>query len=196
MTAIIDYDAGNTRSVMNALKYLGVPFVLSDDPDKLWAADQLILPGVGHASPAMKILNEKGLTSLIKNYKKPLLGICLGMQLLCNYSEEGDTDCLGIFNCNTEAFDSQIVKKVPHMGWNKVVFQNDSHPLLKGIKNESFMYFVHSYYITKMAYTIASTEYVEHFSSVIQKDNFFGMQFHPEKSGNEGIRFISNFLKL
>jgi len=193
MIAIIDYKAGNTCSVQNALKRLNADYELTDDPVKIRKADKVIFPGVGHARAAMDILNEKGLVSVIKSLNQPLLGICLGMQLLCAYSEESSTNCLKIIPLHAMRFENSTSEyKVPHMGWNTL--QNAKDPLFKGLGLDNHCYFVHSYYVPESDYTIATTNYIQNFSSGIRKDNFTGVQFHPEKSGKVGEIIIKNFL--
>lgn len=193
MIAIIDYKAGNTCSVQNALKRLNADYELTNNPEKIKAADKVIFPGVGHAKAAMEILNEKGLISVIKSLQQPLLGVCLGMQLLCVNSEESDTNCLKIIPLQVLRFKNESTEyKVPHMGWNTL--QDVSDPVFNGLGVENHCYFVHSYYVPKSKYTIATTNYIQDFSSGIRKDNFTGVQFHPEKSGKVGELIIKNFL--
>ena len=192
--AIIDYDAGNTRSVINALDRLGVENILTDNLEEILAADRVILPGVGHAASAMKILKNKRLVEGIKRIKQPFLGICLGMQIMMDRSEEGDTECLGLVSGTVKLFDNELFK-VPKMGWNNL--KPSDSPLFKGIDKEDYFYFVHSYYVPfDESYTIASTDYILEFSAAIQKDNFFGTQFHPEKSGEIGEKILQNFLDI
>ena len=178
MIAIIDYKAGNVSSVRNALDRLGYESFVSDNPERIKAADKVIFPGVGEASSAMAILTEKGLDKTIKSLKQPVLGICLGMQLMCKHSEEGNTDCLGIFDAKVKRFPEN--EMVPHMGWN--TFKSKDNNMLSGIGKESDVYFVHSYYAEICDSTIASTDYILPFSAAMQKDNFYATQFHPEKS--------------
>lgn len=197
MVAIIDYDAGNTCSVINALKRLDVNFELTSDADKILAADKVIFPGVGHATQAMKALNDKGLVDTIKSVKQPLLGICIGMQLLCDFSVEGNTRCLGIFKSIVQKFVPLAYEdfhKVPHMGWNKITSSGDE--LFAGIEDGSHVYFVHSYFVEANAHTIGEAQYNHPFSAAIRKDNFYGVQFHAEKSGAVGQRILQNFLQL
>lgn len=195
MVAIIKYNAGNTQSVMCALKRLGVPFILTDDESAIRSADHVIFPGVGEARSAMSYLKERGMVSLIRSLDMPFLGICLGMQLLSSFSEENDTECLDIVPLSIRRFEKREGYKIPHMGWNTVSF-DESCPLFKGISNDSYFYFVHSYYAEDSDYAIARTDYDGiTFSSAIAKDNFYGVQFHPEKSGEDGLRLLSNFLK-
>lgn len=192
MIALIDYGAGNIRSVQNALKRLGVESILTNRPDELRSAEKVIFPGVGEASFAMNQLREKALDQLIPSLTQPVLGICLGMQLLCTSSEEGDTQALGIFDTAVREFEP--VLNVPHTGWNSCLIK--SSPLLDGISSHDDFYFVHSYYAELCANTIATCDYIQPFSAALQKDNFFGVQFHPEKSAEIGAKLIQNFLSL
>jgi len=189
---IIDYNAGNTCSVQFALERLGIAPLLTGDAEQILKADKVILPGVGSAGSAMQQLKEKGIDKVIAGLQQPVLGICLGMQLLCSYSEEQDTKCLGIFEETVRRFKGD--GKVPHTGWNNIDQLNS--PLFSGIAEGAFMYYVHSYYIPVNKYTIASTEYIQSFSGAVNKDNFYAVQFHPEKSGAAGSRIIQNFLAL
>lgn len=189
---IINYNAGNTRSVLFALERLNVQALVTDKPEEILAADKVIFPGVGEASSAMRYLRERNLDSLIPTLTQPFLGICLGMQLMCTHSEENDTSCLGIFPTEVKLFKGEA--KIPQMGWNTVT--NLRSPLFKGIPEDAYMYFVHSYYAGICENTIANTEYLGDFSSALNKDNFYGVQFHPEKSGEAGSRIIQNFLEL
>lgn len=192
MIALIDYGAGNIRSVQNALKRLGVESILTNRPDEIRSAEKVIFPGVGEASFAMNQLREKGLDQVIPSLTQPVLGICLGMQLLCTSSEEGDTQALGIFDTAVREFEP--VLNVPHTGWNSCLIK--SSPLLDGISSHDDFYFVHSYYAELCANTIATCDYIQPFSAALQKDNFFGVQFHPEKSAEIGAKLIQNFLSL
>ena len=192
MIAIIDYKAGNVSSVRNALDRLGYESFVSDNPERIKAADKVIFPGVGEASSAMAILTEKGLDKTIKSLKQPVLGICLGMQLMCKHSEEGNTDCLGIFDAKVKRFPEN--EMVPHMGWN--TFKSKDNNMLSGIGKESDVYFVHSYYAEICDSTIASTDYILPFSAAMQKDNYYATQFHPEKSAGIGAQILKNFLEL
>lgn len=193
--AIVKYNAGNIRSVDYALKRLGVEALITDDKELLRAADKVIFPGVGEAETTMHFLRETGMDSLIKELKQPVLGICLGMQLMCAHSEEGDVDCLGIFDVDVKRFLSHRQEdKVPHMGWNTL--QNTRGALFEGIEEDAYVYFVHSYYVPVNEYGVAVTDYIHPFASALQKDNFYAMQYHPEKSGKVGERMLSNFLKL
>jgi glutamine amidotransferase len=189
---IIDYGAGNIKSIQFAFKRLGIDAVLSNDIDEIQAADKIIFPGVGEASSAMKMLQESGLDKIIPTLKQPVLGICLGMQLMCNFSEEGNTEGLGIFNVGIKRFSSTV--KVPQMGWNTI--SNLTSDLFTGIKEKEFMYLVHSFYAENCIEAIATTDYEVSYASALQKDNFYGVQFHPEKSGVEGARILKNFLSL
>ena len=191
-TIIIDYGAGNVRSVQFAFDRLGIVAELSNNEEVIRSADKVIFPGVGEASSAMEELRKQGLDKLIPTLKQPVLGVCLGMQLMCSYTEEGDTNCLDIFPTRVTKFTEE--KKVPHMGWNAV--NNLKGELFLGVKENEFMYFVHSFYAPVTEYTIATTDYGEVFSSALQKDNFYGCQFHPEKSGKIGQQVLANFLKM
>lgn len=192
MIAIIQYNAGNITSVQNALERLGYSSIVTDDPKLIQQAEKVIFPGVGEASSAMQYLKEKGLDEVIKNLKQPVLGICLGQQLLCTFSEEGNTECLGIFDARVKKFEPKL--KVPHMGWNSVSeLQTD---LYKGISTEENFYFVHSYYAEISQETTAVCDYIVSFSASMQKDNFYATQFHPEKSSRVGEQLLLNFLKL
>jgi glutamine amidotransferase len=192
--AIIKYNAGNIRSVDHALKRLGVTAEITDDPDTITNAEKVIFPGVGEAATTMKYLKERGLDKLIAGLKQPVLGICLGQQLMCSWSEEKDTPCIGIFDQPVRLFPKQKGFKVPHMGWNSLssvkgdLFTED----MKG----AYVYFVHSYYVPACAYTAAETDYILPFTAAMQKDNFYATQFHPEKSGDPGQHILSNFLGL
>ena len=190
--AIIDYGAGNVQSVLFALERLGFKGIVTNDWNTIKNADKVIFPGVGEASSAMKMLQESGLDVLIPTLKQPVLGICLGMQLMCKYSEEGNTNGLGIFDVNVVKFSQDV--KVPQMGWNTIF--NLKTPLFEGIKENEFMYLVHSYYATLSENTIATTNYELEYSTALQRDNFFGVQFHPEKSGVFGEQILKNFLQL
>ncbi|MFD2567569.1 imidazole glycerol phosphate synthase subunit HisH [Pseudotenacibaculum haliotis] len=189
---IIDYGAGNIKSIQFAFKRLGVEAVLSGDWDEIRTTDKVIFPGVGEASSAMEKLKESGLEALIPSLKQPVLGICLGMQLMCNKTEEGNTKGLGIFDVNVKQFSNKV--KVPQMGWNTIKNLNSS--LFKGVKENDFMYLVHSFYAENSELTIANTTYELEYASALQKDNFYGVQFHPEKSGISGEQILQNFLNL
>ena len=190
--AIIDYGAGNVQSVLFALERLGFVGIVTNDWITIKSADKVIFPGVGEASSAMKMLQESGLDVLIPTLKQPVLGICLGMQLMCKYSEEGNTNGLGIFDVNVVKFSQDV--KVPQMGWNTIY--NLKTPLFERIKENEFMYLVHSYYASLCENTIATTNYELEYSTALQRDNFFGVQFHPEKSGIFGEQILKNFLNL
>ena len=189
---IINYGAGNIQSIMFAIERLGFKAVLSNNPEEIKSADKVVFPGVGEASSAMKKLKESGLDSLIPTLKQPVLGICLGMQLMCKSSEEGDTKGLGIFDVDVVKFTSKV--KVPQMGWNQIY--NLKSDLFKGISENEFMYLVHSFYAPNCTEAIATTNYELEYASALQKDNFYGTQFHPEKSGAIGEKILENFLKL
>lgn len=192
MIAIIKYNAGNTKSVENAIKRLGYNCIITDDSAIINKADKVIFPGVGEASSAMKYLNDKGLDKLISTLKQPVLGICLGMQLMCRYSEESATDGLGIFDVNVKRF--LPLENVPHMGWNTLAETKSS--LFESVTPIDDVYFVHSYYAELSKYTIAQCDYILPFSAALQKDNFYAVQFHTEKSGIAGELILKNFLKL
>lgn len=193
--AIIKYNAGNIFSVDYALKRIGVTPVITSDKETLLKADKVIFPGVGEAETTMKYLKEQNLDILIKDLKQPVLGICLGMQLMCKYSEEGNTECLGIFDTDVKRFCPQRhIDKVPHMGWNTI--ENAVSPLFKGFDKDEYVYFVHSYYVPLNDFTAARTNYILPYSSALHKDNFYATQFHPEKSGKTGERILRNFLEL
>lgn len=197
--AIVKYNAGNVQSVMYALQRLGVNAVVTDDMEEIRDADKVIFPGVGHAGSAMEYLRKKNLDQLIISLTQPVLGICLGLQLMCNKSEEANTKCLGVFDVNVKKFDTSVLKnnaqfKIPHMGWNNIYDLKSS--LFTGVKEKAFVYFVHSYYAELSSQTIATADYILPYSAAMHKDNFYGVQFHTEKSADTGIRIISNFLKL
>lgn len=189
---IVKYNAGNVRSVSNALERLGIHAEISSDPMVIRSADKVIFPGVGEASTAMMFLKETKLDQTIKELKQPFLGICLGLQLMCRHSEENDTDCLGIFDIDVKKFSPKL--KVPHMGWNTLLDKRGA--LMQDIPEPSYVYYVHSYYAELSPYTIAATNYIETFSAALQKDNFFAIQAHPEKSGATGAKLLSNFIQL
>lgn len=199
--SVIKYNAGNVQSVLYALQRLGINANVTDNHDEIKSSEKIIFPGVGNAASAMEYLKEKNLDQLILSLKQPVLGICLGLQLLCNFSEEGNTKCLGIFNAQVKKFDDQVFQnknllpfKIPHMGWNTI--SDLSSALMEGIATNSFGYFVHSYYAEICDETIATTEYINPFSAAMQKDNFYGVQFHTEKSAETGERILSNFLSI
>ena len=189
---ILNYGSGNIQSIQFALNRLGVEGVLSNNYEEILSADKVIFPGVGEASSAMKRLKESGLDKLIPQLKQPVLGICLGMQLMCAYSEEGNTEGLGIFDDNVMKFTPKV--KVPQMGWNTIY--NLKSDLFNGISENEFMYLVHSYYVPNSENSIATTNYEVEYCSALQKNNFYGVQFHPEKSGKFGEQILNNFLKI
>lgn len=190
--AIIKYNAGNVQSVNYALQRLNINAILTDVADEILSADKIIFPGVGAAAPAMNYLKEKKLDVLIKNIHQPFLGVCLGMQLLCNYSEEGDAKCIGIFNQSVKKFTGK--EKIPQMGWNNIYDLKSS--LFSGVEEDACMYFVHSYYADLSNNTIAKTNYLVEYSSALHKDNFYAVQFHPEKSSGAGEKILKNFIEL
>ena len=193
--AIIKYNAGNICSVDCALKRLGITPAITADEALLRRADKVIFPGVGEAGTTMEYLREHGLDRIIRSLQQPVLGICIGMQLLCRHSEEGDADCLGIFDAEVKRFVSQRHEdKIPHMGWNSL--SSMDHALFSGVPKESFVYYVHSYYVPVNPATIATTDYIVPFSAALHKDNFYATQFHPEKSGSVGELVLRNFLQL
>lgn len=199
---IIKYNAGNIQSVLYALERIGMEAMVTDDHTQIKAADKVIFPGVGEASTAMNYLKERGLDTVIKSLQQPVLGICLGMQLMCAYSEENNTECLGIFDEQVKWFKSpksyaESVKsaiKVPQIGWNNIY--NLKTDLFKGIPENSYCYFVHGYYAAMGEHTIATTDYIEPYSSALHKNNFYGTQFHPEKSAAVGEQILKNFINL
>ncbi len=199
---VVKYNAGNVQSVLFALQRLGITASLSDNTEEILKADKIIFPGVGEASSAMKELSRTGLTAVLRQIKQPFLGICLGLQLMCRHSEEGDTNCLNIFEEDVKRFNPHEVKtparsipyKVPHTGWNTI---NTLHGnLFKGISENSYVYYVHSYYAETGQQTCATTGYINSFSAALMKDNYYAVQFHPEKSGETGNQIIKNFLDL
>lgn len=192
---IIKYNAGNIFSVYCALKRVGVDAIITDDKDIIRSADKVIFPGVGEAASTMKYLKEQGLDEVIKNLKQPVLGICIGMQLMCSHSEEGNVDCLGIFDAKVKRFVPQChADKVPHMGWN-CISEIDNSVFNCNVNNE-FVYFVHSYYVPLCNETVGSCDYIQPFSAVLKKDNFYATQFHIEKSGSIGEMILKGFLDL
>ncbi|WP_298238280.1 imidazole glycerol phosphate synthase subunit HisH [uncultured Algibacter sp.] len=189
---IINYGAGNIKSIQFAFNRLGYNAILSNDAEEIKSADKIIFPGVGEASSAMKMLKESGLDKLIPTLKQPVLGICLGMQLMCLHTEEGDTEGLGIFQTKVKRFSDNV--KVPQMGWN--VIKELKSDLFKGVKENEYMYLVHSYYAEHCNETIATTDYEINYASALQHENFYGTQFHPEKSSVSGAKILQNFLEL
>ncbi len=198
--AIVKYNAGNVQSVLYALQRLGIDAIVTDNHDEIKSADKVIFPGVGNAGSAMEYLKKFHLNELIISLKQPVLGICLGLQLMCSHSEEEDTNCLGIFDVPVKKFPANVkdekssLYKIPHMGWNNIY--NLSSLLFNGIEENSFIYNVHSYYAELSSETIATTDYIVPYSSAIQKNNFYGVQFHAEKSAAVGNQLLSNFLKI
>lgn len=205
--SIVKYNAGNIFSVINAVKRLGIEPLWTDDAEELRTSDRVIFPGQGEASNAMNYLRERNLDKLIADLKQPVLGICIGQQLLCQHSEEGNTDCIGIFPVNVRRFQPNVhEEKVPCMGWNSLDLRisndalkypgGDVSPLFKGLGEKDYVYFVHSYYCELCENTIATSDYIHPYSAALQKDNFFATQFHPEKSGKVGDQIIKNFIEL
>ena len=193
-TVIIKYNAGNVQSVMYALDRLGVSYLYTDEEEEIRSADKVIFPGVGEASTAMAYLRSKKLDLLIPSLKQPVLGTCVGMQLMCRYSEENSTDCMGIFDVDVQRFPATPGVKVPHMGWNSIYDYKSS--ILDGLPENAYVYFVHSYAAPVCDYTIATCEYIRPFSALLHKDNFYAAQFHCEISGDTGETILSNFLKM
>ena len=193
--AIVKYNAGNIYSVVNALRRLGIEPLLTDNAEELNKANKVIFPGQGNAREAMEYLHAHHLDEVIKNLKQPVLGICVGQQLLCRHSEEGNVDCLGIFDVDVKRFTPQRHEdKVPAMGWNEI--KTNSNPLLKDLGPHPYVYFVHSYYVPVCKETIAEADYILPYSACLHKDNFYTCQFHPEKSGKVGEQILRNFLEL
>lgn len=194
-TVIIQYNAGNIQSVLYALERIGCAADVTNDPEQILQADKVIFPGVGEASTAMNYLKSRNLDQLIIQLKQPVLGICLGMQLMCRHSEENNTDCLGIFDENVKKFSpTDGVNKIPQIGWNTI--ERLKSPLFKGVKESSFCYYVHSYYATIGAHTIATSQYGTPYSAALHRNNFYGVQFHPEKSAETGEQILKNFIDL
>ena len=203
--SIVKYNAGNIFSVINAVKRLGIEPLLTDDKEELQMSDRVIFPGQGEASHAMDYLRARGLDEVIRSLRQPVLGICIGQQLLCRHSEEGDTDCIGVFPMDVKRFvPTRHEDKIPQMGWNELMINENGKldgtnvsPLFRGLSDGDFVYFVHSYYVPlHEEYTIAQTHFTLDYSAAIQKDNFFATQFHPEKSGRVGERILRNFIEL
>ncbi|MBR3793125.1 MAG: imidazole glycerol phosphate synthase subunit HisH [Alistipes sp.] len=194
MIAIVDYKMGNLRSVENALKRLGAEFCVTSEEEVIRAADRVLLPGVGNAAEAMENLRKANLVEVIRSLRRPVLGICVGMQVMCRHSEEGDVECLNIFDARVRRFTPSVELKVPHMGWNRI--GNLESKLFRGLDGGSYVYFVHSYYPELCPDTIATSQHGVMFSAALKYENFYGTQFHPEKSGDVGERIIENFLKL
>ncbi|MBS1513260.1 MAG: imidazole glycerol phosphate synthase subunit HisH [Bacteroidetes bacterium] len=199
--AIIKYNAGNVQSVLYALQRLGAEAVVTDNAETIRNAAKVIFPGVGHATPAMQYLRERGLDEVITSLQQPVLGICLGLQLMCNHSEEGDTQCLGIFDTEVKLFpsgtdkgDETITAKIPQIGWNTIAQYQSV--LFNGLPESSYVYSVHSYYAALSKATTAQTAYIIPYSAALQKDNFYAVQFHPEKSGQAGATILKNFIAL
>ena len=203
--AIVKYNAGNIYSVVNALRRMGIEPLLTDEAEQLKAADCVLFPGQGHAAEAMDYLRARRLDEVIRDLKQPVFGICVGQQLLCKHSEEGDADCIGIFDAEVKRFMPQKHEdKVPCMGWNKIEVRGERSevrdyqpsPLFEGLGDEPYVYFVHSYYVPVCEETIATADYILPYSASMHKDNFYTCQFHPEKSGKVGERILENFLQL
>lgn len=194
MIAILDYKMGNLRSVENALKRLGAEFTVTDDAGVIRSADRVLMPGVGNAAEAMENLRSASLVDVVRSLRRPVLGICVGMQVMCRHSEEGNVDCLNLFDARVKRFVPSADLKVPHMGWNTI--GNLESKLFKGIDGGEYVYFVHSYYPELCSDTIATSRHGVMFSAALKYENFYGTQFHPEKSGDVGERIIENFLRL
>ena len=198
MIAIIDYNAGNITSVKNAVDRLGYSSKVTNSHEDIINAEKVIFPGVGHASSAMNILTDRGINTITKSLIQPTLGICLGLQLMCKNSEEGNkmegVECMGIFDAVVKRFPVNDI--VPHMGWNRITCSDNSHQLFKGFNEEDSLYFIHSYFATVCNQTIATCDYIIPFSAALQKDNFYATQFHPEKSGDVGEMILKNFLEI
>ena len=194
MIAILDYKMGNLRSVENALKRLGAEFTVTSDAGVIRSADRVLMPGVGNAAEAIENLRSASLVDVVRSLRRPVLGICVGMQVMCRHSEEGDVDCLNLFDARVKRFEPSADLKVPHMGWNRI--SNLESKLFKGIDGGEYVYFVHSYYPELCSDTIATSRHGVMFSAALKYENFYGTQFHPEKSGDVGERIIENFLRL
>ena len=201
--AIVKYNAGNIYSVVNALKRLGVEPLITDDAELLKKADKVLFPGQGHAGEAMDYLRARKLDEVIRDLKQPVFGICVGQQLLCKHSEEGDADCIGIFDAEVKRFQPERHEdKVPCMGWNRLEVKSEEvnseklNPIMEGLGEDPYVYFVHSYYVPVCQETIAVADYILPYSAAMHKDNFYTCQFHPEKSGKVGEKILQNFLEL
>ena len=194
MVVVIKYNAGNIHSVVHALRRIGVEPVVTDDKELIRSAEKVIFPGVGEAETTMNYLKERGLDTLIKSLTQPVLGICLGMQLMCKHSEEGDVDCLGIFDLPVKKFIPLNREKIPHMGWNQI--EDLKSDLMKGVTEGNHAYFVHSFYVTLCNEAIATTNYIQQFASALNKNNFYATPFHPDKSGDVGTKILENFINL
>lgn len=195
--AIVKYNAGNIYSVVNAIKRLGVEPIVTDDIEILSSADRVLFPGQGEAKTTMEYIRRHQLDSIIQSLRQPVLGICIGQQLLCHHSEEGNTDCIGIFPMEVKKFKPTCHEdKVPAIGWNKITIGNTPNKLLKGLGEDPYVYFIHSYYVPLNQWTIATADYITPFSAAIHKDNFYATQFHPEKSGKVGEQILKNFLEI
>lgn len=193
--AIIKYNAGNIYSVVNALRRLGIEPLVTDQPEEICSADCVLFPGQGEAAFTMQYLRQRKLDVIIRQLRQPVLGICIGMQLMCAHSEEGDTDCLGIFPTEVKRFvPTEHSQKIPHMGWNSL--SHLKSPLYNDIKEGEFVYFIHSFYVAQNTFSIADSDYIQPFCASMHKDNFYATQFHPEKSGRVGEKILSNFIAL
>jgi len=193
-TVIIKYNAGNVQSVMYALERIGASYLYTDDEEEIRSADKVIFPGVGEASTAMNYLRKTGLDLIIPTLKQPVFGTCIGMQLMCKYSEENDTKCMGIFDVDVKRFPATPGLKVPHMGWNNISAYQSA--LTNHVVDDAYVYFVHSYAAPVCEFTVASCNYIQPFSAMLQKDNFYAAQFHCEISGDVGQKIMENFLKI
>lgn len=194
--AVVKYNAGNVFSVIHALRRLGVEPLLTDSVEELQSADKVVFPGQGEASGSMRYLQEHGLDRIIPSLQQPVLGICIGQQLMCRHSEEGNVDCLNIFDVDVKRFiPARHEDKIPHMGWNSLQIEKPEG-IFRGFKGGEFVYFVHSFYVPVSEHTAAATDYIHPFSAAMHKDNFYATQFHPEKSGEVGQRILRNFLEL
>lgn len=195
--AIVKYNAGNIYSVVNAMRRLGVEPILTDDAEILSSADRVLFPGQGEASNTMDYIRKHNLDNIILNLKQPVLGICIGQQLLCKHSEEGNTDCIGLFPMDVKRFVPAChADKVPAIGWNKISIGENPNKLFKGLGQDPYVYFIHSYYVPVSQWTIATADYITPFSAALHKDNFYATQFHPEKSGKVGEQILRNFLDI